>query len=116
MRRVSDFSYLKFVPPLLAKARLLVAQRERPKKLGWPKLGGEAARRASAAQQLLHSWVGGMSSAAAASHSLPAMLMVRGPGHCMGGRVQVALAGQDRGYQPGAALHVFDAIGIYHSM
>ncbi|GLC41596.1 hypothetical protein PLESTM_001218500 [Pleodorina starrii] len=80
-RRTGDFSCLRFVPPLLAKVRALAAQPERPRQLAWPRLGGEAARRASAASQLVRSWASGRGTdpGVVAAHGLGVMMLELGP-------------------------------------
>ncbi|KXZ54843.1 hypothetical protein GPECTOR_4g915 [Gonium pectorale] len=88
-RRSGDFSAMRFVPPCLASVRYLVAQPERPRQLAWPRLLGEAARRASAAAQLVRSWASGGGSGAGgagpcadpsvlAAHGATAMMLMAG--------------------------------------
>ncbi len=81
-RRTGDFSCLKFVPPCLGLVRHLAAQPERPRHLSWPRLAGEVARRASAAQQLVRSWAagGGTDPRVLSAHGPAAMMLVRADG------------------------------------
>ncbi|GLI67361.1 hypothetical protein VaNZ11_011539 [Volvox africanus] len=80
-RRTGDFSSLQFVPPLLAKVRALAAQPERPRQLAWPRMGAEAARRTSAAAQLVRSWASsrGTDPGVIASHGITVMMLELAP-------------------------------------
>ncbi|GFR50395.1 hypothetical protein Agub_g12611, partial [Astrephomene gubernaculifera] len=88
-RRTGDFSSLRFVPPCLAAVRALIAQPERPRHLSWPRLGGEVARRASAAAQLVRSWAsagggggaggGGADPGVLAAHGAASMMLELAP-------------------------------------